>query len=71
MEARFHLTARVFAGCTMHHPMQPPIPEVVKMTDLERGGGCEEALDVANIDKGVGIIFYNTLDKRFCFVSVK
>ena len=27
-------------GCTMHQPMQPPRPELAKMTGLERGAGA-------------------------------
>jgi len=39
MDAKFHRTASVFAGWTMHHPRQPPRPEVEKMIALDRGGG--------------------------------
>ena len=29
----------MLAGWTMHHPRHPPIPDVEKITALDRGGG--------------------------------
>jgi len=61
MDARFHRTAMVLQGWTMHQPRHPPRPEVAKIADLERVGGEEVASARGCLGRDSDIIIFGIL----------